>query len=235
MGNISWFRWIALLAACSILSGCGLKHLSAPEPGSWSERVITEKELSKLCEDNPELSKRDCLAILSRLNIRGHHRVAEDIKEGRPIKVPNDFMDYKDWTPLPKHISAMQNTSKCILVVKDIPFLGWYEKGELRGDTPVCIGKREKATQAGRYKIKQKDINHVSGSYKNQFGEPAPMPWALRVYGHVWIHAGDVVSGYCSQGCINVPVDPAREIFKWAKIGTKVVIVESLFDLNNSL
>jgi hypothetical protein len=58
------------------------------------------------------------------------------------------------------------------------------------------------------------------------------MPYALHVYGHVWIHAGDVVDGYCSHGCINVPLRQAQELFEWAERGTLVLIVQSLKDLD---
>jgi len=36
-----------------------------------------------------------------------------------------------------------------ILIVKDIPFLGWYEQGRLVGDTHICIGKKSNWTRAG--------------------------------------------------------------------------------------
>ena len=32
----------------------------------------------------------------------------------------------------------------------------------------------------------------------------------------VWIHAGDIVGGYCSHGCINLPIFPAMKLFEWA-------------------
>jgi lipoprotein-anchoring transpeptidase ErfK/SrfK len=61
------------------------------------------------------------------------------------------------------------------------------------------------------------------------------MPWALRIYGTVWIHAGDVTRGYCSPGCIVLPLETAEQLFDWADMGTAVLIVESLATLNSSL
>ncbi len=54
------------------------------------------------------------------------------------------------------------------------------------------------------------------------------MPWALRIYGTVWIHAGDIASGHCSHGCVNLPIFSAMKLFDWATTGTPVLIVESL-------
>jgi len=115
-----------------------------------------------------------------------------------------------------------------ILIVKDLPHLGWYERGRLVGDTYVCVGKVDDTTREGLYTVKEKDLHHVSRSYPNAFGEPAPMPWALRIYGTVWIHAGDIMSGHCSHGCINLPIFPAMKLFDWATPGTPVLIVDSL-------
>jgi len=81
------------------------------------------------------------------------------------------------------------------------------------------------------YKVEDKDPDHVSRSYSNSFGEPAWMPWAMRIYDHVWIHAGDVTGPKCSHGCIILPVDPAQEVYQWSDQDTKVIVVESLSNL----
>jgi hypothetical protein len=122
-----------------------------------------------------------------------------------------------------------------ILIVKDIPFIGWYQKGRLLGDAQVSIGKLPAWTKAGFYRVEEKDIDHFSSSYKNVYDQPAPMPFALRIYGHVWIHGGDILGGYLSHGCINLPLDPAEQLFIWSEIGTAVLIVESLKELEKDL
>ena len=102
-------------------------------------------------------------------------------------------------------------------------------------DTHICIGKKPEWTKAGLYRIVEKDVDHVSGSYRNAYGSPALMPFAMRIYERVWIHGGDITGGYCSHGCINLPLDAAAELFKWAEPGTLVLIVESLEDLHQTL
>jgi len=81
------------------------------------------------------------------------------------------------------------------------------------------------------YKVEDKDPDHVSRSYSNSFGEPAWMPWAMRIYDHVWIHAGDVTGPKCSHGCIILPVDPAQEVYFWSNTGTRVIVLDSLAEL----
>ncbi len=194
----------------------------------WKRRVITQKELERVSQSDPELSPSASLRLLARLNARDFDYIAQDIREGKPIKVPNDFKALKKWTPLQKYLADVADLPKFILIVKDMPFIGWYERGRLVGDSYICIGKVEGTTGEGLYTVKDKDIKHVSRSYPNAWGVPAPMPWALRIYETVWIHAGDIVGGYCSHGCVNLPIFPAEKLFTWASLGTPVLVVNSL-------
>lgn len=256
-------KWAALILPFHFLGGCAVQtvdlqqamHLPPPEQidpkskaaqkkdprqrgipqGPWSERVLTEKELDRICDQYPGLTPVMCYEILGRLNSRARYYIPDDIKARRKMKVPHDFRTFKTWSPLPRQLHGARNHPKLILIVKDIPFLGWYQKGRLIGDTQICIGKEWGWTRKGLYRIEEKDIDHVSGSYPNAFGQPAPMPFALRIYGRVWIHAGDVVGGFCSHGCINLPLTPAEKLFKWADTGTAVLIVDSLKELDTEL
>jgi len=202
---------------------------------SWTRRVLTEGELQEIAREDPQLSPSISRRILARLNARAPYYIAEDIQNGNPLKVPNDFRSFKHWNPMPQFIQELTEVPRFILIVKDIPFLGWYEKGMLVGSTEICIGKESGWTRSGLYSVEEKDVDHVSGSYKNAYGVPAPMPWALRIYGRVWIHAGDIASGYCSHGCINLPLVPAVKVFQWAERGTPVLIVKSVAETETAL
>ena len=230
----------ALVVSCVIssllymLTGLGSGAVSAYDGGSrkenvsWTWRVITERELESLSANDMDLSPDAALRILAKLNARDFDYIAQDIRNGKTIRVPNDFSAFKNWTPLQKYIPEVADLPRFILIVKDLPHIGWYERGRLVGNTYICVGKVEGATREGLYAVKQKDLNHVSRSYPNAFGEPAPMPWALRIYETVWIHAGDIANGHCSHGCVNLPIFPAMELFDWATPGTPVLIVPSL-------
>jgi hypothetical protein len=219
-----------LSAAFGFGAGTAFAQLSGNQRpnATWTQRVITEKELQKISEKDMDLSPSASLRILAKLNARDFDYIAQDIRDRKPLKVPNDFAAFKDWTPFNKYIADVSDLPKFILVVKDLPHIGWYERGRLVGDTYICVGKVEGTTKEGLYTVQEKDVDHRSRSYPNAFGEPAPMPWALRIYGTVWIHAGDIASGYCSHGCINLPIFSAEKLFDWASPGTPVLVVDSL-------
>ncbi|MCE5241979.1 MAG: L,D-transpeptidase [Syntrophobacteraceae bacterium] len=206
----------------------------APDFG-WTERVVTDDELERLALKDPELTVVASWNILARLNTIAHYYIPDAIRHKIPLKVPNDFSAYKNWSPLPDYIHDLAEMEKFIIIVKDHPFLGWYEKGRRMGDTQICVGKKFDWTRAGVYSVKEKDAKHVSRSYPNYWGQPSPMPWALRIYETVWIHAGDVTEGYCSHGCINLPIKTAEWLFNWAEQGTTVLVVNSVDDLESVL
>jgi hypothetical protein len=260
MLNLNW-KSKAIFALCLLLcTGAGCQRVRFPDPPQvsvgaemkqqvgvkqeknlasseisdwgWSERVITEDELNNLELKDPTLTSSSSHKILARLNSKAEFYIYGDIRRQRPLRVPNDFRAYRDWTPLPREIKDPAPTPKCILVVKDIPFIGWYEKGKLVGDSQVALGMPGEETKAGVYKILDKAVEKYSMSYRNDLGEPAWMPWAMRIYGGVWIHAGDISGPYCSHGCMMLPMSAAEELFHWTDAQTTVVIVESLSDLS---
>ncbi len=205
-----------------------------PQELATVRRTITEKELRQLGTKDPDLDFYSCLEILCRINKKDKEYIRNDMKKKRPLIVPKHFSSYKDWSPLPPNIVGAGKFPKLILVVKNIPFLGWYQNGTLVNDTYVGIGKMKKWTRRGIYKVNAKDPRHMS-TYPNAYGEPAFMPWALHVYNRVWIHAGDVIGPNCSHGCINVPISHIEQLYNWADVGTGVVITESLKDLGSDI
>lgn len=234
--KLSWQRFIIQILVATLFA-FGLFSLDAAgsDPKSnrndatgWTVRVFTPQELERLGDRDMDLSPSIASRLLARLNTRDFDYIDEDIQNGRPIKVPNDFTALKTWTPMPRYIPEVANLPEFILIVKDIPFIGWYEYGRLEGDTYICVGKKDDLTKVGIYAVQEKDRDHISRSYPNAYGEPAPMPFALRIYETVWIHAGDIIGGCCSHGCVNLPISPAVRLFDWAALDTPVMIVESL-------
>jgi len=250
-----WFSGALIISL--MLAGCESSHLQispdaattrAAQPAAcerkaqppatldhgWTTKVITDQDLLQIYRKDLSLTPETCREILARLNARAPYHISDDIRSQRPLKVPNDFAAYKGWAPLPPNAPpTMANYTKAILIVKDLPYIGWYERGVLKGDSYACVGRPGEATEAGFYRVLEKDPDHVSRSYRNSYGEPAWMPWALRIYDHVWIHAGDVTGAYCSHGCIILPLDPAQDVYRWADPGTVVMVVDSLSDLSN--
>jgi hypothetical protein len=254
--------WVWAFISASLVSGCAVNQGTVTQGGTpatmaeaatqkapqvqrvapypkeimdwgWRERVITEDELNSLGGNDPNLSPPVCRQILARLNTKAEFHVLDDVRKKTPLRVPNDFRAYIDWNPLPKQVKSLAQLPKLVLVVKDIPFLGWYEHGRSVGASHVGLGRPGEDTNSGVYRVLEKNADKVSRSYNNDLGQPAWMPWALRIYGTVWIHAGYLTGPYCSHGCVILPVDPAEELFHWTDGQTTVVIVESLAELDS--
>ncbi len=260
MKTAGMWRWSGLLVLLVFLAGCAKTYVqyseydfpvhseghdnfatapraqpparkAATTDRGWTERVLTERDLARISAADPELSPSVVKQILSKLNARAPYYIDDDIKAGRPIKVPNNFAAFKEWSPLEHYLPELKDIPQFILIAKDVYYLGWYQYGKMVGDTYICVGKEDDWTRAGLYSVREKDAEHISRSYKNAFGVPAPMPNALRVYEHVWVHTGDIEHGNCSHGCINLPLMPSQALFNWAKIGTPVLIVNSRNDI----
>ena len=202
---------------------------------SWSERVISEEELLALEISDPSLDLNTCREILARLNNKESFYIRQDVRQGRELKVPRDFNAYRDWTPLPVRLPEKLCAPKLILVVKDIAFIGWYESGVLVGDSQACTGVSGQDTRAGIYRVEEKDAEHTSSSYPNDFGSPAWMPFSLHIYEAVWIHAGNVFGAHCSHGCVILPIEKAEALFRWAEPGTPVLVVEQALSRETGL
>jgi hypothetical protein len=202
---------------------------------SWTERVVTEEELIGLFNRNPALDLDTCREILGRLNGKEVYYIRSDIRTGTRLKVPVDFGAYLGWTPLPARVAAFAIYPRLILVVKEIPFLGWYEAGKLAGDSQACIGRDGQHTEAGFYRVLDKDEDHRSRSYPNEYGAPAWMPYSLHLYGTVYIHAGNLFGDHCSHGCVILPIGKAETLYRWAEAGTPVLVVETLDRVSRAL
>jgi lipoprotein-anchoring transpeptidase ErfK/SrfK len=115
-------------------------------------------------------------------------------------------------------------------------------------EAPISTGREGHDTRPGKYKVIQKDLDHRSSVYGAFCGpgniiiKPdvdvrkdsrpagthfvgAPMPYFLRIYGGVGMHAGYLPGYPASHGCIRMPEGKARRFFEAAKLGTPVVIV----------
>ncbi len=215
--SISWF----------CLPGGRIGFAASNHPDiSWTERVISDEELLALERSDSSLDMNTCREILARLNNEEAFYIRKDIRQGRELKVPRDFNAYRDWTPMPVRLPEKLCAPKLILVVKDIAFIGWYESGVLVGDSQACTGVSGQDTRAGCYRVEEKDAEHTSSSYPNDFGSPAWMPFSLHIYEAVWIHAGPVFGAHCSHGCVILPIEKAEALFRWAEPGTPVFVVE---------
>ncbi len=99
-----------------------------------------------------------------------------------------------------------------------------YEDGNLVLKGWISSGKKGLETPTGNYTILAKEIFHIS----NRWPEPdggAEMPFMLRLtWDGIALHLGYVPNHPASHGCIRLSDGFAQELYKWARLGTKVIV-----------
>ena len=95
-----------------------------------------------------------------------------------------------------------------------------YDAGGLYAQTPISSGMAGHPTPMGVFSVIQKHKFHHSNIYSG-----APMPYMQRItWSGVAMHAG-VLPGYpASHGCIRMPMAFAIKMWKWTRMGARVVV-----------
>jgi len=96
----------------------------------------------------------------------------------------------------------------------------YYRNGQLVLSSEISTGRDGFATKPGEYVITDKHVDHHSNLYHN-----ASMPFFMRLSCQAFgLHEGYVTGRPASHGCIRLPGEVARRLFKEAPIGTWVSI-----------
>jgi hypothetical protein len=124
----------------------------------------------------------------------------------------------------------------------------FYKGPKLVGVSAISSGREGFGTPTGRYKITQKNKDHVSnlyGDYVSPQGDVlvrnvglkkdpmppgarfagSPMPYFMRIHGGIGMHAGYLPGYPASHGCIRLPKGAAKRFFENAPLGTPVNVV----------
>lgn len=109
-----------------------------------------------------------------------------------------------------------------IYVSKNAQSLAVYDGDKVIASSKVSTGKAGHATPSGIFSILEKRKYHESNIYSN-----APMPWMQRLtWSGIAFHEGHVPNHPASHGCIRLPAEFARALFKMTSRGVHVVITE---------
>ena len=124
----------------------------------------------------------------------------------------------------------------------------FYKGGVLVGISRISSGKEDHGTPAGKYKISEKDKDHVSSVYgvfkdrttgmttndnvdirvdkpkPNEIFYNAPMPNFMRVSGGIGMHTGYLPGYAASHGCIRMPHHMSTHFFENVQVGTPVIV-----------
>ena len=99
-----------------------------------------------------------------------------------------------------------------------------YEDDKLVLKGWISSGKDKFKTPTGRYRVLAKEKFHISNEWPKPTGG-AEMPYMLRLtWSGIALHLGYVPNRPASHGCVRLKNGFAQELFKWADIGTRVII-----------
>jgi hypothetical protein len=120
--------------------------------------------------------------------------------------------------------NGTKKTIKRIVVDLNRQKLYAYEDNRLFMSSRISSGKVGHETPSGKFKILEKQKVHISNLYPPPNGG-AEMPYMLRIgWDGVAIHLGYVPNYPASHGCIRVPNGNAQRLYRWADVGTPVIV-----------
>ncbi|HEX4667647.1 MAG TPA: L,D-transpeptidase [Chthoniobacterales bacterium] len=185
------------------------------------------------------LGGASCTELPDDIGVRAHRSIASLTRGASGFPLFPSWRDHPSIKGRPK-----------ILVNLSTQQAFFYRGKILIGKTNISSGRREFETPPGKYRVIQKDANHVSSEYGayvsrrsgrivqrdvNARKDPCPkgavfvgasMPYFMRFTGGYGMHAGYVPRYRASHGCIRMPEKMARRFFEAAKVGTRVEVIE---------
>jgi L,D-transpeptidase catalytic domain len=121
----------------------------------------------------------------------------------------------------PPAVEAMLQSGTLIVISKKSQNMFVFSDGLLWASTPISTGKRRHETPSGFFPILQKRKFHRSNIYSG-----APMPFMQRLtWTGIALHAGWVPGYPASHGCVRVPREFARSLFKLTKASATTVVI----------
>ncbi len=123
----------------------------------------------------------------------------------------------------------------------------FYKSGQVVGVSPISSGREGYRTPTGTFRILQKNRDHHSNLYgdyvdsqgnvvvknvgieedpkpRGTYFRGAPMPYFMRIYSGVGMHAGYLPGVPDSHGCIRMPLRMAQLFYANAPSGTPVTV-----------
>lgn len=147
------------------------------------------------------------------------------------VRVLLDEGDKDVWTNDNEELEQ-EKPEKRIVVIRSEQMLYAYEGEDLFMQEPISTGLELTPTPRGEFTIFRKTPSrYMQGplpGISTRYWDLPGVPWNL-----YFTHGGAVIHGTywhndfgqpASAGCVNIRPDKAEELYKWAELGTKVVI-----------
>jgi lipoprotein-anchoring transpeptidase ErfK/SrfK len=138
-------------------------------------------------------------------------------------------------TPAPARLApaaaaAPSGSGKRIVVNLSKQWLYAYEGGELVFDAPVATGRDGMNTPTGTFSIYAKiPVQTMDGVTDGEYWRVPNVPSVMYIYGGVALHGTYWHNLFGSgtrpsHGCVNLPVNSAAWLYRWAPVGTTVKV-----------
>lgn len=136
------------------------------------------------------------------------------------VRQPYYPQTYREWKNT--ELMSRAHSGNCCIVIERGKQRGkLLVDGQIAMDFPVCTGRRHYTTKLGSYRITDKHVHHISSIYG------VSMPYFMRLTDRgLGLHVGDVFRHPVSHGCIRMQRSSCEPLFRIAKIGTRVRVVE---------
>ncbi len=147
--------------------------------------------------------------------------------------VAGDYVrTFKHEGPVALKAGAVATSSKRIIVDRTLQMLYAYDGDTLFMEQSISTGLELTPTPRGNFKIFRKTPSrYMQGplpGISDQFYDLPGVPWDLyftkqggAIHGAYW---HDKFGEQWSHGCVNVPLEQARELYEWAELGTNVIV-----------
>ena len=129
-------------------------------------------------------------------------------------------------------VSALADGPKIIYVVTDEQKLYAWEGNELVYEFDVVTGRPGKETLPGVFHVFRKHEDYTSKTYGSE------MPYSMffttdgkAIHATKWATVRSYLHAYLtesvgSHGCVGLTLDEAEQIFAWAPMSTRIVVLE---------
>ena len=141
-------------------------------------------------------------------------------KQARPIETPKDSLKKGEFTWAPQ---LAPSGPILVTVSLDEQLAYTFRNGVLIGVATASTGKKGHTTPTGVFHTILKDAKHRSSKYNN-----APMPYTQKFTSSgIALHAGGLPGYPSSHGCVHLPSEYARLLFKETPMGMTVMVTNN--------
>ena len=212
--------------------------LTYPEWSAETPLHEAQVEASTLEQDRPEAAEAPAAKPVRYLSFRiaGKQSIAElksrfgdegfltvlkinridpaNLRKGTDLAVPAEARDLLEFSPFPRHIEAVKEIPKLILVSRRVQAFGAYEEGELVWWGPTSTGKKSTQTPAGLF-----HTNWKAKSTRSTVNNNWVLPWVFNLdnFDGIAFHQYELPGHPASHGCVRLLERDAKWVYGWSE------------------